>query len=143
MRVSKIRPIVICPFKKDDSIVVIEGFDEVTGEYFYRPIGGGIEYGERSSAALEREVLEEIGAQITNVKYLGTIENIFEFNGNLGHEVVFVYDAEFVDKSFYENTSFIGEEDTGHTFKLIWKPISDFTNPKFKLVPDELFDLIK
>ncbi|MFH7428778.1 NUDIX hydrolase, partial [Pseudomonas syringae pv. tagetis] len=81
-------------------------------------------------------MLEEIEARINNLNYLGTIENIFTFNGDLGHEVVFVYDAEFVDKSFYDKSSFLGQEDNGATFKLLWKPISDFTNNKLKLVPD-------
>lgn len=40
------RAISICAFKKEDSILVFKGFDEVKQEYFYRPIGGGIEYGE-------------------------------------------------------------------------------------------------
>ncbi len=142
MKKKQIRAIAICAFRKGDSILVAEGIDEVECDHFYRPIGGGIEYGETSSEALKREVLEEIEADITNLNYLGTIENIFTFNGDLGHEVVFVYDAEFVEKSFYEKTSFLGQEDNGATFKLLWKPISDFTNNKLKLVPEGLFDLL-
>ncbi|MGG0654956.1 NUDIX hydrolase [Rummeliibacillus pycnus] len=142
MRKGHIRAIAICVFRKGDSILVSEGFDEVKREHYYRPIGGGIEYGETSSKAIKREVLEEIEANITNLNYLGTIENIFTYNGDLGHEVVFVYDAEFIDKSFYDKTSFLGQEDNGATFKLLWKPISDFTNNKFRLVPEELYHLL-
>jgi 8-oxo-dGTP pyrophosphatase MutT (NUDIX family) len=138
MREGQIRAISICVFRKDDSILVCEGFDHVKKDYYYRPIGGGVEYGETSSAALEREVLEEIGATITNLKYLGTIENIFTYNGALGHEVVFVYDAEFVEKSFYDKTTFFGEEDNGGIIKLSWKPLSEFTNNKLRLVPEKL-----
>ena len=142
MRKKQIRAIAICVFRKGDLILVAEGIDEVKGDHFYRPIGGGIEYGETSSDALKREMLEEIEAKINNLNYLGTIENIFTFNGDLGHEVVFVYDAEFVDKSFYDQSSFLGQEDNGATFKLLWKPISDFTNNKLNLVPDGLLDLL-
>ncbi|QCR31949.1 NUDIX hydrolase [Lysinibacillus sp. SGAir0095] len=142
MRKKQIRAIAICVFRKGDSILVAEGIDVVKGDHFYRPIGGGIEYGETSSDALKREMLEEIEAKINNLNYLGTIENIFTFNGDLGHEVVFVYDAEFVDKSFYDKSSFLGQEDNGATFKLLWKPISDFTNNKLNLVPDGLLDLL-
>lgn len=142
MRKKQIRAIAICVFRKGDSILVAEGIDKVKGDHFYRPIGGGIEYGETSSEALKREMLEEIEAKINNLNHLGTIENIFTFNGNLGHEVVFVYDAEFVDKSFYDKSSFLAQEDNGATFKLLWKPLSDFTNNKLKLVPDGLFDLL-
>ncbi|MFJ6211706.1 NUDIX hydrolase [Lysinibacillus sp. NPDC092081] len=142
MKKKQIRAIAICVFRKGDSILVAEGINEVKCDHFYRPIGGGIEYGETSSEALKREVLEEIEADITNLNYLGTIENIFTFNGDLGHEVVFVYDAKFVEKSFYEKTSFFGQEDNGATFKLLWKPINDFKNNKLKLVPEGLFDLL-
>ncbi|WP_231688047.1 NUDIX hydrolase [Bacillus sp. FJAT-18017] len=129
-------------FKKGDSILVCEGFDQVKQDYYYRPIGGGIEYGETSSEALEREVLEEIGANIINIKHLGTIENIFTYNGDLGHEIVFVYDAEFVDKSFYEKSTFIGIEDNGQRIKLSWKPLNSFADNKLRLVPEELVTLL-
>ncbi|MFJ5763846.1 NUDIX hydrolase [Lysinibacillus sp. NPDC093210] len=142
MREMQIIAKAICLFKKDDYILVAEGFDEVKEEYYYRPIGGKIEFGETSAQAIQREVLEEIEANIHNLNYLGTIENIFTYNGDLGHEVVFVYKAEFVDMFFYANPSFLGKEDNGETFKLLWKAISDFTHNKLTLVPDGLFDLL-
>ncbi|QOY35255.1 NUDIX hydrolase [Anaerobacillus isosaccharinicus] len=142
MKKGQIRAIAICIFRKNDLILVSEGFDELKQEYYYRPIGGGIEYGETSSNALKREVLEEIGANITNEKFLGAFENIFTYNGDLGHEIVFVYDADFVDKSFYDKPSFLGWEDNGVPFKLYWKPISDFKNEKIVLVPEELLTLL-
>ncbi|RBP89975.1 NUDIX domain-containing protein [Cytobacillus firmus] len=142
MRTGQIRAIAICVFRKEDLILVCEGYDEVKQDYFYRPIGGGIEYGEKSFEAVEREVLEEIGASITNIKYLETFENIFTYNGDLGHEIVFVFDAEFVDQVFYEKPSFLGLEDSGAAFKLIWKPISDFADGKLRLVPENLCNLL-
>lgn len=142
MRAEQIITKAICLFRNYDLILVAEGFDEVKGEFYYRPIGGKIEFGETSAEAIQREVREEIEANIQNLNYIGTIENIFTYNGDLGHEVVFVYDAEFVDKSFYANPSFFGKEDNGSTFKLLWKAISDFTNNKITLVPNGLLDLL-
>ncbi|MBG9694078.1 MULTISPECIES: NUDIX hydrolase [Lysinibacillus] len=132
----------ICIFRKEDAILVSEGFDEVKETFYYRPIGGKIEYGETSSKAIRREILEEIEASITNLKHVGTIENIFTYHGDNGHEVVFVYEADFIEMSFYENASFFGEEDNGTRFKLLWKPISDFSNNKLVLVPNGLFELL-
>ncbi|MBU7595936.1 NUDIX hydrolase [Metabacillus halosaccharovorans] len=143
MKKGIVRPLVICIFSNNDSILVAEGYDSVSKEYYYRPIGGGIEYGELSSDALIREIQEEIKASITNLEYLETLENIFTYNGELGHEVVLVYDATFVDTSFYETSSFDGVEDDGTIFKLFWKPVSEFKNGKLRLVPENLLELIQ
>lgn len=143
MKKGIIRPLVICIFQKDDSILVAEGYDSVKGDYYYRPIGGGIEYGEKSAEALIREVQEEIETDIFNLKYLGTLENIFTFNGEVGHEIVQVYDASFVDISFYTEDLFEGKEDDGKIFKIMRLPISKFQNGELRLVPDGLLDLIK
>lgn len=142
MRKGIIRPLVICLFRNADFILVAEGYDTVKDENYYRPIGGGIEYGELSSDSLKREVKEEIGANIYNLKYLGTVENIFTYNGEIGHEIVMVYDAAFVDTSFYKTNSFEGKEDDGTIFKLVWIPLSEFQKGKLRLVPDNLLKLI-
>lgn len=143
MRKGIIRPLVICLFKHEDAILVFEGHDLVKGDNFYRPIGGGIEYGETSAEALIREIREEIGAEIKDIKYLGTIENVFTFYGNVGHEIVIVYDAAFIDTSFYGKDSFEGQEDDGTLIKLIWKPLSEFQNGNLRLVPETLPELIQ
>lgn len=143
MKKGIIRPLVICLFSNIDSILVAEGYDSVKNEYYYRPIGGGIEYGELSSDALIREIHEEIEEDITNLKYLGTVENIFTYNGDVGHEVVMVYDATFVDNSVYKTNSFEGKEDDGTIFTLFWKPLSEFQNGKLRLVPENLLTLIQ
>ena len=143
MKKGIIRALVICIFQKDDSILVAEGYDPVKGEYFYRPIGGGIEYGEKSAEALIREIREEIDTEIFNLNYLGTVENIFTFNGEVGHEIVQVYDADFVDSIFYTEALFEGKEDDGNIFKIMRLPISRFQNGELRLVPEGLLDLIK
>ncbi|MFY0757977.1 NUDIX domain-containing protein [Metabacillus dongyingensis] len=142
MRKGIIRPLVICPFQKNSRILVAEGFDESKGDFFYRPIGGGIEFGESSSVALEREVEEEIGAFISNISYIGTIENIFIYNGCQGHEIVQVCHAEFTDPSYYELESFEGKEDNGTIFKLYWKSLSEFQDGNLRLVPENLLELL-
>ena len=143
MKKGIIRALVICIFQKDDSILVAEGYDPVKGEYFYRPIGGGIEYGEKSAEALIREVREEIDTEISNLTYIGTVENIFTFNGEVGHEIVQVYDADFVDSIFYTEALFEGKEDDGSIFKIMRLPISRFQNGELRLVPEGLLNLIK
>jgi 8-oxo-dGTP pyrophosphatase MutT (NUDIX family) len=66
----------------------------VKGEVFHRAIGGGIEFGETAEAALRREFREELGVAVTHVTLLGVIENLFQYEGSPGHEIVHVFGVE-------------------------------------------------
>jgi ADP-ribose pyrophosphatase YjhB (NUDIX family) len=142
---NQIRPLAICLFRDGDRILVGEGYDPVKRETFYRPLGGGIEFGERAEEALRREVREEIGAEIESPRYLFTLENIFTFNGEDGHEIVMVYDARYVDESLYAQESFTGTEtveDRQFPFKAVWKRLDEFS-PDAPLYPNGLLDALK
>jgi len=55
--------------------------------------------------------------------------------------VVFVYDAKFVDQSFYEKVLIIGQESSGSEIVAAWQKLDDF--PALgKLVPTGLFELL-
>jgi 8-oxo-dGTP pyrophosphatase MutT (NUDIX family) len=142
MSQNQIRPIAICVFRHQNQILVFEAYDQVKHEIFYRPLGGAIEFGEHSSIAVEREIKEEIGAEICNLSFLGGIENIFECDGKPGHEFVQVYEADFVDPKFYRQESFQGYEDDGSEFVVLWKDIDFFINGKAPLYPTGLVDLL-
>jgi ADP-ribose pyrophosphatase YjhB (NUDIX family) len=96
-----IRPKAICVFRRDDRILVALAANPQTGGRYARPLGGGIEFGERSEEALRREIREELGAEMRGPRLLGVIENIFELERRTWHEIVFVFDAEFADASLY------------------------------------------
>lgn len=120
---------------RSDRIFLGQGFDPEKGENFYRAMGGGIEFGETSEAALKREFYEEIQAELTNVKYLGCQESIFTFKGKQGHEILFIYECDFVDPKFYHLTSInFPEENSPKT--ALWVEIEKFTSGTLKLVPD-------
>jgi 8-oxo-dGTP pyrophosphatase MutT (NUDIX family) len=144
---KSIRVISICLFynKKRNSILVAEGYDPEKNERFYRPLGGGIMFGEKTKDALKREIEEEISEKIVDIEYIATLENIFTFNGQKGHEIVFVYDAKFKNKTVYDRESFEGyeiEENWGK-FKVVWKPIAFFQTSPFPLFPTGLLELIQ
>ncbi len=140
MKTHKIRPIAIGIIRRDNDILLFESYDEVKKETFYRPLGGGIEFGEQASDTLIREIKEEIKADITNVAYRSTFENIFVCNGTPGHEIVLVYDAEFVDPKFYEQDVIQGFEDNGEPLKVVWKSLEFFQSGQTPLYPDGLLD---
>lgn len=136
---KKIRPISICLFRNGCRILVSEDFDSVKQDYFCRPLGGGIEFGESSRDALIREVKEEINLEIENLRLLHIMENIFVCEGQQGHEIVFVYDADFVNTALYQQEEISGyEEDTNHHFKAKWLTVEEMQERGLRLVPEGL-----
>lgn len=110
----------LCIFRDGDKLLLSEGFDPAKNEHYLRPIGGSIEFGERAIDAVIREVKEEIDADIHPPRLLGVLENLFYFDGREGHEVVFVYEAEFLEPERYQNRIVTGVETSGDTLTLRW-----------------------
>ncbi|HXN01029.1 MAG TPA: NUDIX hydrolase [Candidatus Dormibacteraeota bacterium] len=137
-----IRPIAICVIRRRDEILVFESRDTVKNETFYRPLGGGINFGEHSADTIVREMLEEIGAQISTPRHLGMIESVFVLNGVPRHELVQVYEASLVDKSLYQAASLTVTEDDGTTHPALWKTVSDFRTGAAILYPEGLLALL-
>lgn len=142
MTAPRIRPLALCIFHHDGKILVNEAHDPITEKPFFRPIGGGIEFGETSAQAIVREVDEELGLTITDVRLLGTLESLFTYAGKQGHEIVQVYDAKFVDASVYALPQLNGHESNGAAFIAKWLPFTSFTD-EAPLVPVGLSDLLK
>jgi len=141
---NRIRPLAICLFRHHDRILVAEGYDPVKKEAFYRPLGGGIEFGEYSEQTIERELREEIGAEVCDLKYLGTLENVFVFNGSPGHEIVQVFDGSLKNAQLYEQSVILGREaDIEDTFRAVWKRIDEFVEGKAILYPTGLLEMLR
>jgi 8-oxo-dGTP pyrophosphatase MutT (NUDIX family) len=141
MRPEAIRPIAICVCRHGDRILVAEGRDSKKEQVFYRPLGGTIEFGEHGEDTVRREFREEIRSDLTDVRYLGTLENIFVYEGQRGHEIVLVYDGRLVDPSLYTQETIQGDE-SGHQFKAVWKRLDEFGPGGSPVYPDGLLDLI-
>ncbi len=140
---NQIRPIAICVFRYQDRILVFEGYDKAKGETFYRPLGGGIEFGEKSEDAVRRELKEEIDAEVGEIRYLGALENIFTLNGNSYHEIVLVYDGVLEPRGLYEQAVIVGREANGEEIRVIWKALDEFGAGKSILYPDGLLNLLR
>jgi 8-oxo-dGTP pyrophosphatase MutT (NUDIX family) len=143
MDTTRIRPIAVCLFRNNNRILVSEGFDKIKQDYYYRPLGGGIEYSETSRDAVAREIREELGVEIEDIRFLGVVENIFVYQGEQGHEIVFVFDAEFADKSLYELDEIDGyEQEADVKFKAKWYSLGETGNGDGRLVPENLAELL-
>lgn len=140
---ERIRPIAICLFRHGNRILVSEAYDSSKQDYFCRPLGGGIEFGEHSRDAMLREIREELGAEVERLELLAVLENIFLYEGARGHEVVFVYDAEFTDKGMYERDEIQGYEvEADARFIARWQSPEEIKVKNIRLVPEGLTELL-
>lgn len=139
---NHIRPIAICVFKNNNRILVFEGYDAIKNEAYYRPLGGGIEFGESGEVAVRREIMEELHSEIEGLKHLGFLENIFLHDGNMGHEIVMVYDGALVKAELYEQAEMEVIEANGERVHVVWKSLDEFGEGKSTLYPDGLLALI-
>jgi 8-oxo-dGTP pyrophosphatase MutT (NUDIX family) len=108
---------------------------------FYRPPGGGIERGERAVDAARREIREELGIDVAELRQLGVLENIFTVADVLGHEIVFVFEGEWpAGVECGEVVSAV--EDDGVAFDCHWMSASQLLKPDWPVYPDGLTELL-
>lgn len=130
-----IRPVVLGIAKKDNKILVSEGYDNVKKQTFYRCLGGGIEFFETSQVALKREFKEELGIEIEVEDYCGISENLFTFQGKKAHEIVLFYNIKINEIDYKDVYKMI--DDDGES-EAIWIDIEEFKNNNKILYPEEI-----
>jgi len=144
MKKPRVRPLAICVFRNRDRILVNQGYDPIKDQHFYRPLGGGIEFGETSLDTVCRELMEELNVEVErdSLQYLGTVENIFTFNGTVGHEILLIYDGAFKEPGLYEQSVIVGREPNGAEIRAVWKQIDEFDEEKSILYPAGLLEML-
>jgi 8-oxo-dGTP pyrophosphatase MutT (NUDIX family) len=144
MKPNRIRPLALCLFRHEGRILVGHAYDAVKQDYYCRPLGGGIEFGERGEEAIVREIWEELGAEIEDVRWLGTLENLFTCEGEAGHEIVLVFDAVFADRTRYDQAVLHGHEQDAaiEAFTAEWKSLDELAAGPTRLVSEELMALL-
>ncbi|RLC90981.1 MAG: NUDIX hydrolase [Chloroflexi bacterium] len=138
---ERIRPLALGIVWRGDELLVFEGYDHSKDETFYRPLGGGIKFGEHGRQALRREFREELGVELTDVRYLATTENIFTCNGQRGHEIILLYEATLANPSFYERETFEVHEEC-ELLTACWMPLRKVQADGLLLYPDGLLELL-
>ncbi len=139
---SHIRAKAVCLFRHKNKVLLAAGYDPATDEHYLLPIGGGIEFGETAAQAAQREVMEEIGVEIHDLRLLGVLENLFSFNGYSGHEIVFVYEAKFVDKCLYEQAEWRAVESDGVEFGVKWFDQKQISGDALKIHPSGISKML-
>lgn len=109
---GKIRVLALAIIRRaaDGTILAMRHIDEPRGIVFYRPLGGGIEFGESSAEAVCREIQEELGLAVHPARLLGVLENRFVFQGVAGHEILFNWLVEPDDPSCFARDEFVYTE---------------------------------
>jgi 8-oxo-dGTP pyrophosphatase MutT (NUDIX family) len=145
MKKKRIRPLAICVFQNQGRILVNQGYDPVKDEYFYRPLGGGIEFGETSMDTVCRELKEELDVEVQSesLKYLGTVENIFTFLGKPYHEIILIYDGALKESGLYEQPVIVGKEANGEEIRAEWMNVDEFGDGKSILYPTGLLEMLR
>ena len=142
---GRIRTQALALIRRGDRILVERGYDRVKDEWFWRLLGGTVEFGELAAETVRRELVEELGAEADVGTLVATIENIFTFEGVPGHEICLVYDTSLRDERLYELDGWQAEEltpDGPLTHKVAWKPIDSFRGDGETLYPEELVGLL-
>jgi len=137
-----IRAVALCAFRRGDQVLVFEGWDAVKQRRFRRFPGGGLEYGETAESAARREMREELDTELENLRLLGVIENLFEFEGQPGHENVFVFEATFAEPERYETLDAFRMADDGGWLDVAWVNVNELADPLAPLVPEAVLALL-
>jgi 8-oxo-dGTP pyrophosphatase MutT (NUDIX family) len=96
-----------------------------------------VEFGEYALDTVCREFREEIGQELTDVRLLGVLENIFGWRDGTEHEVVFIFDAAFASAAAYEIEERLILDNADR--RVLWRPAGAVNPP---LYPAGLPELI-
>lgn len=114
--ILRLREAVRAVVSKDRKIALLY----VSKENYHKLPGGGIEQGENIYAALDREVMEEVGVTIKNVEEIG---EIIEYRKQ--HNLKQISYCFIADVKHDEGKQFFTEEEKQEGFKLKWVSIED------------------
>ena len=134
----RLRVIAIAALVHRDHVLLAEGHDTVKDETFFRPLGGEVEFGEQATDAVRREFVEETGLAIEVTAPLGVIENLFTYQGQPGHEIVFEFVARLADGAPPPGLAAIEATEGGATFVAKWLPLAEVIAGVHRVYPDAL-----
>lgn len=134
---KEVRPIVLGLARHGSKILVMEGHQLGHDETYYRCLGGGIGFQEKSPDTLVRKFKEEINVDIKVGEYLGMSENIFIHNGKKQHELVVFYDITIPHKDYQD------EYQSHDGTKALWVEVDEFLGGVKIIYPCDMAKFLK
>ena len=137
---QRIRAIAIGVAVHEGRILAVEVEDDAGVIKGVRPPGGAIEFGETREEALRREFREELDTAIDIVGQWAAVENIYEHEGQTGHEIVFAIGIRLADERLYRREEITVVD--GVPTRARWFPLDALKSGRISLFPDGLIDLL-
>ena len=126
--------------RPDGRILLEQGTDRVKGEVFYRPLGGGVEFGEYAVDTIKREFAEELDIPVNVRGQISVIENIFVYEDQPDHQITFVMDVAPIESAFYEIENPQRIDKPQH--RACWRSIAEIEAEGCPLYPAGLSELL-
>ena len=90
-----------------------------------------------------REIKEEMGIDTVAHERLAVFENIFTFNGELFHEIVFIYRVSFVEKRHYDRDQIFISDSSREPTTAVWRERDQIRAEGAKLYPEGMEALLR
>lgn len=106
-------------FRRGDDVLLIRQYNAAGVARYWTP-GGGVEFGEPVEDAVRREMREEVGVDVSVVRYVGMFESLGTTSeGFLSHGISLVYEVATDDEAFYRQET-VAVDDNGLDFTAVW-----------------------
>ncbi|WP_057466214.1 NUDIX hydrolase [Pseudovibrio sp. POLY-S9] len=120
---------------RNNRLLAAEVYDDAGNLKGVRPLGGTVELGEDWKTALIREFKEELNIQVTISGDPVVMENIYEHEGQTGHEILFIANVTFPPNAFTTQETITFLEDSGTEITAHWFDPEELTPNGVDLFP--------
>ncbi len=125
----------MCLITDGKRVLVGKNHDSVKNEDFYRVLGGSLHFGETVKDGMLREIKEELNCGIEDLRLADVIEHLFIYEGDKGHEIIFLFQGTLSDQKLHEKDTVHIVEDS-YEFDAEWVSIDDIVDKKARLYPE-------
>ena len=125
-------PLASAVVRRDDEVLVEEGFDAAAGERVFRPFGASVRPDERPTEAVERAFRDQLDVELVDAALLGAFDDER------------VFDAETADRWLHQGSGFtLYNPGTGESTRLSWLHLDDFRKYGETLRPEGLLEALE